>query len=72
MGDVINLRMRKKALAKTAKDLASAQNRIDFGQTKLEKQNGLRVNKLALHRHSAHKRDVTENANLNTGEDHER
>ncbi len=72
MGDVINLRMRKKALAKAGKELASAQNRVDFGRSKLEKQNSLRVNMLALHKHSAHKRDVTEETNLNTGEDHER
>ncbi len=72
MGEVINLRMRKKSLAKADKERTSVQNRLDFGQTKIEKQNSLRVNLSALRKHSAHKRNVPAELNQNTGEDHER
>ena len=40
MGEIINLRLARKARARTEKDQTAGENRLKFGKTKSERQRG--------------------------------
>jgi|GEM_PF-394224 len=55
MGEVINLNRVRKAKTKAAEAAKAAQNRVDFGISKLEKQASLRLQQAAAEKLDAHK-----------------
>lgn len=55
MGDVVNLRMVRKAKARSAKEVAAAENRVRFGRTKQERLIGETTKQVEDLRHEGHK-----------------
>jgi Domain of unknown function (DUF4169) len=55
--DIVNLRLHRKRKARQVKELEAQQNRLAFGQPKLEKQLAEKLEKLDRKHLDGHKRD---------------
>lgn len=57
MADILSLSKARKAKARAEQEATAAENRVEFGRTKAEKQGEAAKNKLAARLIDAHKRD---------------
>ena len=60
MGDVLNLRIARKAKARAESENRAAANRAKFGVSKYEKTRAESLAKAEMNRLDGHKRDMTE------------
>ena len=61
MGEIINLRQARKAKSRSDKDAKAAQNRVEFGRTKVERKLIEAERELAARRIEGHRRDKPDN-----------
>ncbi|WP_237152400.1 DUF4169 family protein [Oryzibacter oryziterrae] len=60
MGDVVNLRLHRKAADRKKREAQADANRAKFGRTKAEKEQTAAVEKLETRRLDGHKREDTQ------------
>lgn len=58
MGEIVNLRAKRKAKARVEKEATADANRIAFGRTKAERQTSERLSDIAVRRLEGHRLDT--------------